>query len=173
MSLLARRVEGGFYCLLTDFFKVARLDVLVDAHESLLERIVAAGVQHFLLDLRLLGTPGHEDKAVYGHGAFGGPLGADGGGEVEDTVAALVLVVLQLLQEVRVGSGALCRGLHIDDPFVLDVVDNVAVLLILLHLLIHSLGFMQGRNSFAETASLRCLQPEKLNLLQIKAVRNG
>ncbi|CAN7995411.1 unnamed protein product, partial [Ixodes hexagonus] len=155
--LLAPALKACIYGGLAGFFKVTCLDVSVDSHQSLLERVIAAGVQHLHLDLRALRTPaqmrtpqygdslvspGHEDEPVHGHATFGGALCAHRHGEVEDAVPALVFELLQLLEEVSVGGVTGARRLHIDHPLVLDVVDDVAVFLVLLHLFIHRLGFV-------------------------------
>jgi len=158
-SVAIRGPELLLHSRFVSLTEVCGLDVLLHTDKALLQGVERRRVEHLLLDLGSVRTPGHQEQLLL-LGGLARPLALVRVLEVEDSVSALPRAPrLQVGHEVDVGSSAVANLLHVDLGVIADVEHDVAVLLLLLNLLEAGLANIShrhtGRHLQAEVRSWR------------------
>lgn len=156
--------------LATCLVQVGGLDVLLNAVQLLLDCGKRGGVEHFVFDLGLHGTPEHQEELLLQAGGRG-PLALMVIGIIVYRIAALLGPALaQILQKLLVVSIARSDQLHANLALILDDKDRIAMALRSAYLLEDGLAIGSYLNSRSHSAAnertlMRFLQQLSTHLL--------
>jgi len=134
-QLLLNFASGGFG-------GISSLDVLVNSNQRLLQSLEGACVQHFLLDLSRVRTPGHQEQLLL-LGALSCALALVLIFKVVQSVSTLAIsTTLQVVQEVVIRGVTVTLGFNSDRFLLFDIENTVTVSFVLLDILKDALAIV-------------------------------